>query len=35
MKSRYFQVSLGHIVEPLRDERLRERELNKPIDLEK
>jgi len=35
MKPRYFQVSLGHRVEPPRDERLRERGLNKPIDLEK
>jgi len=35
MKPRYFQVSLGYRVGPPRDKRLRERELNKPIDLEK
>jgi len=35
MKPRYFQVSLGHEVGPPRDERLRERGLDEPIDLEK
>ena len=35
MKPRYFQVSLEYRVGPPRDKRLREGELNKPIDLEK